>query len=121
RLADRVALVSRELAREFRLQHVVEAGGAAAAVAVAKLHDPEARDRGEHLSRLAEDALRAERVAGVVVRDRDVSESSSRRFEPLLGEELDRVARPGRERVCARVVLEEVAILLEVRATSGRV
>ena len=34
-----------------------------------KLNDPEVRDRGEDLSRLAEDALRAERVARVVVRD----------------------------------------------------
>ena len=53
RVADGLGLLSHQRPGHLRLEHVVEAGGAAAAVAVLDLHDLGAGDLPEHRSRLA--------------------------------------------------------------------
>ena len=82
---DRLGLLAHQAPGHLRLGDVVDPRGAAASVAVRDLHELEVPDRTEELARLSMDALRAERVAGVVVGDDgSLREGACVDAEPLL-------------------------------------
>jgi len=113
-----------ELLGGFRLEQVVDAGGAAAEGGFGNFGDLEAGDSGEQLARLLKDALRVAQVAGVVVGDAYLQRiSRGDWFE--FGEDFGDVAALCGECLGAggpvRIVAEKMAVLLHGGAAAGGV
>src|SRR5262245_19925561 len=66
-LGDPRDLPLQELARHLGLEQIVDAGAAAAEIAVAELHELEPGDAREELARLLAHALAVGEMAGIVV------------------------------------------------------
>src|SRR5918996_136339 len=66
---NRGDLALEELAGHRRLEKIVDAGAAAAEVALGELDQTQARDAPQELARLPADVLAMREVTGVVVRD----------------------------------------------------
>ena len=114
------AFAPRSASGHLRLEHVVEAGRAAADVAVREVDDLEPGDRPEDGARLLADVLCPQGVTGVVVRHPLDAGPRRRRLDALRGEELHQVHDLASQR--AGVLRpEQVADVLQVRAASGGV
>ena len=132
-LASRSALTERTLSTlrvadllgALGLDEVVDAGAAAALVAVGDLDELDAGDRREEPARLLADPLRVGEVAGVVVGDaRARSGGAARRGGSAARNSV--TSRTFAENAAARVgplrvVREEPAVVLQVRAAAGGV
>ncbi len=118
RLDDVGHLAFEQPVGHLRLEHVVDAGAAAAEVALGQLDEREARDAPEQLARLVADPLAVRQMAGVVVRHGDV-EPAQRQVRA--GQDLADVASARRERPRRRCVRQPVRVLLHRGATAGGV
>src|SRR5207245_1173412 len=115
-LDDPIDLSLDELARDLRLQEIVDARAAAAEIAFAELDEPKSWDPTEQRARLLPDALTVRQMARVVVGDGDL-EWSKRQIG--VGEHLAHVARAERQSAHPRLV-HPVGVFLHRGAASGR-
>src|SRR6185436_18229065 len=104
-----------QVARQLRLQKIVDAGAPAAEVAVRQLDEPQPGDAAQELPRLLLEPLAMCQVTGVMIRHRQI-ERPQRKIRR--DQDLDDVAHARRE---ARQLGNPDTVLLHRRTAAGRV